>query len=174
MCSQVDVYPSSCGLSPPVGVGLNGPATIRLASRSLVAAVAASQRARAEATGAVRLTLTCRSASRGDPPAWETYEVPVGGGKGTLVDAGWGEAPGDGSRAAVEGGKEGAGGENAPEGTGGGGARKGGWAEEARECGGDAAHNRAPAAAEEAAAAGRCLAACSLGAARSPLDEVDE
>lgn len=78
----MDVYPRGCGLSPPVGSGLNRPAAVTLAERGVLAAAVAEQPAAAE-RGAVELRLQRRDAD-GARRVW-TYAVPLAGGEAALV-----------------------------------------------------------------------------------------
>ena len=80
--AQVDVYPRRCGLSPPVGSGLNRPAAVTLDERGVLAAAAAEQPA-AAARGSVELRMQRRSAD-GARRVW-TYEVPLAGGEATVL-----------------------------------------------------------------------------------------
>ena len=76
------MYPRGCGLSPPVGSGLNRPAAVTLAERGVLAAAAAEQ-PDAAARGSVELRLQRRSAD-GARRVW-TYAVPLAGGEATVV-----------------------------------------------------------------------------------------
>ena len=76
------MYPRGCGLSPPVGIGLNRPAAVTLAERGVLAAAAAEQ-PDAAARGSVELRLQRRSAD-GARRVW-TYAVPLAGGEATVV-----------------------------------------------------------------------------------------
>ena len=76
------MYPRGCGLSPPVGSGLNRPAAVTLAERGVLAAAAAEQ-PEAAARGSVELRLQRRSAD-GARRVW-TYAVPLAGGEATVL-----------------------------------------------------------------------------------------
>ena len=78
----MDVYPRGCGLSPPVGTGLNRPAAVTLAERGVLASAVAEQPAAAE-RGAVELRLQRRDAD-GARRVW-TYAVPLAGGEAALL-----------------------------------------------------------------------------------------
>ena len=84
MTPQVDVYPRGCGISAPVGTGLNRPAAVTLAERGVLEAAVAEQPA-AAARGAVELRLQRRVAD-GARRVW-TYDVPLAGGQATLLSS---------------------------------------------------------------------------------------